>query len=93
MRLVGEPLKNIYEPSTKGFRIYDFGNNMYAACRTIQKNTITRMFYTLEECYVFLKKHERAIIEEDAQDSPLALPAGKTPPLVSNLNDVKSACV
>jgi hypothetical protein len=88
MRLAGKPLTNIYEPQTKGFRIYDFGNTMYAACRTIEKNTITKIFCTLDDCYAFLKKHERAIIEERDQDSPLALPAGKTPPLVSNLNDV-----
>jgi len=74
MRLFGEPLRNLYEPRTSGFRIYDFGNNTYAAFRTIEKTTITRVFSTLEECYAFLKKHH-ALLPDDVdsdQDSPLA---------------------
>ena len=75
MRLFGEPLRNLYEPRTSGFRIYDFGNNTYAAFRTIEKTTITRVFSTLEECYAFLKKNEQSILPETEasdQDSPLA---------------------
>ena len=73
MRLFGKPLRNLYEPQTKGFRIYYFDNDIYCACRTIEKNTITKMFRTLDECYAFLKKHELAIVKDETggQESPL----------------------
>lgn len=63
----------MYQPQTKGFRIYYFGNDIYSACRTIGRNTVTGMFRTLDDCYAFLKKHEVEIVEDETggQDSPL----------------------
>lgn len=74
MRLFGEPLRNMYQPQTKGFRIYYFGNDIYCACRTIERNTITAMFRTLDECYAFLKG-ELAIVKDETggQESPLGV--------------------
>jgi len=65
MRLFGEPLRNIYQPPTKGFRIYYFGNDIYSACRTIGRNTVTGMFRTLDDCYAFLKKHEVELVQNE----------------------------
>jgi len=70
MRLFGEPLRNMYQPQTKGFRIYYFGNDIYSACRTIGKNTVTGMFRTLDDCYAFLKKHDVELVQ-DEQAPPL----------------------
>ena len=71
MRIAGKPLTNIYEPPTRGFRLYDFGNGRFQACRSIKKDTVTRTFFTLEDCYKFLEKHKDAIIPDEIDMSLL----------------------
>ena len=67
-------LINIHEPKRVGFKIYPLPNGIYQAVRYIHPGqTINRRFFTLEECYNFLKKHEHAIIP-DVLDKSIHLP-------------------
>jgi len=60
---------NIYEPPTRGFCIYKY-NDCYKASRRVGPwDTISRTFFTLEDCYTFLKKHEVAIIPDELEVS------------------------
>ena len=63
-------MDNIYSPKTKGYFIYDYGDGRYQASRMIGAGkSITRTFFTLENCYTFLKKHEFAIIPDELEVS------------------------
>jgi len=57
-------VKNIYTPPRRGFAIYDLGQGRYNAQRVIKNNTITRRFFTIEDCYTFLEKHAVEIIPD-----------------------------
>jgi hypothetical protein len=70
MRNKRSVLDNIYQPKTKGYFIYDYGDGRYQASRMIGAgNSKTRTFFTLEDCYAFLKKHEFAIIPDELEVS------------------------
>lgn len=70
MRNKRSVLNNIYQPATKGYFIYDYGDGRLQATRMIGTgNSITRTFFTLENCYAFLKKHEHYIIPDEIEVS------------------------
>ena len=56
--------ENIYEPVMKGFFIYKYADCYKASRRISTGNTISRTFFTLEDCYTFLKKHRYQIIPD-----------------------------
>lgn len=65
MRNKRSVLNNIYQPVTKGYFIYDYGDGRLQASRMIGAgNSITRTFFTLEDCYTFLEKHRYQIIPD-----------------------------
>ena len=53
----------------KGFFIYKYADCYKASRRISTGNTISRTFFTLEDCYTFLKKHEFAIIPDTLEVS------------------------
>ena len=61
--------ENVYEPTTKGFFIYKYADCYKASRRISTGNTISRTFFTLDDCYIFLKKHEHAIIPDHLEIS------------------------
>ena len=61
--------ENIYQPPTKGFVIYKYYDCYKASRRISTGNTISRTFFSLEDCYAFLKKHEFAIIPDQLEIS------------------------
>ena len=68
-------LINLYQPPRKGFTIYPLPNGVYQALRYIRPGqVINRRFFSVEECYDFLKKHEHEIIPDPLERS-IHLPA------------------
>jgi hypothetical protein len=68
-------LVNIHEPPRRGFTIYALPNGVYQAARYIRPGElINRRFFTLEDCYAFLHKHENHIVPDELEKS-IHLPA------------------
>jgi hypothetical protein len=66
---------SIYFPKRKGFLIYKL-KDKYQALRVMSYgNSISRQFFTEEECYAFLKKHEDEIIPDALDISAHVLPS------------------
>jgi hypothetical protein len=61
--------ENIYHPPTKGFVIYKYVDCYKASRRIGAWNTISRTFFSLEDCYAFLEKHKYEIIPDELEVS------------------------
>jgi len=68
-------LVNIHEPKRRGFAIYALPNGVYQAARYIRPGElVNRRFFTLDDCYAFLKKNEHHIMP-DVLEKSIHLPA------------------